>query len=385
MGFAIFLVVFLGLMVIPVALLFAVALDWVLRGRGRIFVLIGSFLVSLVFYAWSIVNGRYEKNLLHALIYITLPMLSIGLAFTRTYRNRVKALFGKEHKSVKSKPITLVQSFYEFASNYIVGQDRALRTIDKTLRTNYQLLQRGDYKKNRVLAVYLFVGPTGVGKTETAKVLYHYLANSGYSFTRIDMNQFQSREAVWTLLGSPKGYVGSDTPGALISALSKNPRQVILFDEIEKAERELYEPLLQLIDEGYVQDRTTGDFYTTDKAVIIFTSNLANQEIGRLVESISDEVELDLKIREILQSVSRGYYAFQITPEFLGRIDAIVPFSPLNFTALWQLAKMELIRLGINDDNDHLSFSLARKYEALAKKYGVRYYLKKITEEVLGK
>jgi ATP-dependent Clp protease ATP-binding subunit ClpA len=102
------------------------------------------------------------------------------------------------------------------------------------------------------------VGPTGVGKTETAKALAGWLEDYGYSSLRLDANQFSDREAVWTLLGSPKGYVGSDKPGLLPYAISQNPKQVILIDEIEKADQGFYQFLLQMLDEGYVIERSTG-------------------------------------------------------------------------------------------------------------------------------
>lgn len=286
----------------------------------------------------------------------------------------------------RSHPAPDFSRFLDFASDYIVGQEKALAMVQKTLAVNAKRLSMGDRKKERVLAVMLFAGPTGVGKTETAKVLAQYLKNYGYKFLRIDANQYSTREAVWSLLGSVKGYIGSDKPGILPSAIAENPRLVLLIDEIEKASRSFYEPLLQLLDEGYVVERSTGEVFYTQRAIILMTSNIENRQIGLLAQSISDPVELDLKVREALERARRYYSSgnelFELTPEFLGRIDAVVPFSNLSFEHLVLIAVAELKRMGVKPDPQQV-IALAKKYRELADKYGVRYFIKKITEEAL--
>ncbi|RME10518.1 MAG: ATP-dependent Clp protease ATP-binding subunit, partial [Aquificota bacterium] len=290
-------------------------------------------------------------------------------------------------KSFRSLPRLDFSYFFDYTSNYIVGQERALKMVQKSLIASAKRLSMGDKKKAKVLSVMLFVGPTGVGKTETAKVLAEYLKVYDYGFLRIDANQYSTREAVWSLLGSMKGYIGSDQPGILPRKIAENPRIVILIDEIEKASRSFYEPLLQLLDEGYVIERSTGEEFHTQAAVIIMTSNIESRKIGSLAESISDPVELDIKVREVLERAIRhfdgGYEAFQITPEFLGRIDAIVPFSSLKFDHLVLIAQRELQRMGVKPDQERLRL-LAYKYKELADKYGIRYFIKKLTEEFFG-
>jgi len=285
---------------------------------------------------------------------------------------------------VKVKPPKTLD-FAEYGKWVVVGQDYAIETIQKVLTANTKLADRGDPRRNRILASFLFVGPTGVGKTETAKALASWLSQEGYGFIRIDANQFATEETVWTLLGSPKGYIGSETPGLLPSAISQNPKQVILIDEIEKADQRLYQAMLQLLDEGYVIERSTGYAYYLSRAIVIFTSNLENQRIAEIMEMLSDPIEIDIAVRKTLEGAViefSPYRSFKITPEFLGRIDAVVPFRSLRFEDLVEIAYRELRRLGENVSID-FARELTQKYYPIAREYGVRYFLKKITEDVL--
>jgi len=268
----------------------------------------------------------------------------------------------------------------------VVGQDYAIDTIQKVLTANTKLADRGDPRRNRILASFLFVGPTGVGKTETAKALASWLSQEGYDYLRIDANQFSDRESTWTLLGSPKGYIGSETPGLLPSAISQNPKQVILIDEIEKADQGFYQFLLQMLDEGYVIERSTGYRYYLQRAIVIITSNLENKRIAEIMETLSDPIEIDIAVRKTLEGAKisfGGGRTFRITPEFLGRIDAVVPFRSLGFEDLVQIAYRELRGLGV-DITIERARALTQKYYPIAKEYGVRYFLKKIQEDVLS-
>uniref|UniRef100_A0A7C5X5D9 ATP-dependent Clp protease ATP-binding subunit n=1 Tax=Thermocrinis ruber TaxID=75906 RepID=A0A7C5X5D9_9AQUI len=291
----------------------------------------------------------------------------------------------KRKVMVKERPPKTLD-FAEYGKWVVVGQDYAIDTIQRVLAANTKLADRGDPRRNSILASFLFVGPTGVGKTETAKALASWLRQDGYDFIRIDANQFATEETVWTLLGSPKGYIGSETPGLLPAAISQNPKQVILIDEIEKADQRLYQAMLQLLDEGYVIERSTGYAYYLSRAIVIFTSNLENKRIAEIMETLSDPIEIDIAVRKILESAViefSPYRSFKITPEFLGRIDAVVPFRSLGFEDLVQIAYRELRRLGENVDID-FARALTQKYYPIAKEYGVRYFLKKITEDVLS-
>jgi ATP-dependent Clp protease ATP-binding subunit ClpB len=275
--------------------------------------------------------------------------------------------------------------FADYGKQVVVGQDYAIDTIQKVLTTNTKLADRGDLRRKRILASFLFVGPTGVGKTETAKALADWLKNYGYSSLRLDANQFSDRESTWTLLGSPKGYIGSETPGLLPSSISQNPKRVILIDEIEKADQGFYQFLLQMLDEGYVIERSTGYMYYLNRAIVIITSNLENKRIAEIMETLKDPIQIDIAVRNALEEAMISFGGgrfFKITPEFLGRIDAVVPFRSLGFEDLVQIAYRELRRLGENVSID-FARALTLKYYPIVRVYGVRYFLKKVQEDVL--
>jgi hypothetical protein len=295
-----------------------------------------------------------------------------------------EAVSSANHKEVKvDKPI--VWNFADYGKRWVVGQDHVIDTIQKVLIANSKLADLGNPKRNRILASFLFVGPTGVGKTETAKALAGWLKDCGYDSLRLDANQFSDRESTWTLLGSPKGYVGSDRPGLLPYAISQNPKQVILIDEIEKADQGFYQFLLQMLDEGYVIERSTGNVYYLQRAIVIITSNLENKRIAEIMETLKNPVDIDIAVRKTLESAKisfGGGRTFRITPEFLGRIDEIIPFRSLGFEDLVKIAYRDLRGLGLNVSYE-TAYELTQKYYPIAREYGVRYFLKKIQEDVL--
>lgn len=290
------------------------------------------------------------------------------------------------HKEVKAeRPI--VWNFADYAKRWVVGQDHAVETIQKVLIANSKLADLGNPKRQRILASFLFVGPTGVGKTETAKALAGWLEDYGYSSLRLDANQFSDRESTWTLLGSPKGYIGSDKPGLLPYAISQNPKQIILIDEIEKADQGFYQFLLQMLDEGYVIERSTGYRYYLQRAIVIITSNLENKRIAEIMDTLKDPIQIDIAVRKTLEEAVinfGGGRTFRITPEFLGRVDAIIPFRSLGFEDLVQIAYRDLRGLGLKVSYETV-YELTQKYYPVAREYGVRYFLKKVQEDVLSR
>jgi energy-coupling factor transporter ATP-binding protein EcfA2 len=315
-----------------------------------------------------------------------------GYSFRIEFKQQKIMIKGSQSETVSStnrkevkvdKPI--VWNFADYAKRWVVGQDHAIETIQKVLIANSKLADLGNPRRQRILASFLFVGPTGVGKTETAKALAGWLEDYGYSYLRIDANQFSDREAVWTLLGSPKGYIGSDKPGLLPSAISQNPKQIILIDEIEKADQGFYQFLLQMLDEGYVIERSTGNVYYLQRAIVIITSNLENKRIAEIMEMISDPIQIDIAVRKTLEGAKisfGGGRTFRITPEFLSRIDEIIPFRSLGFEDLVQIAYRDLRGLGLNVSYETV-YELTQKYYPVAREYGVRYFLKKVQEDVL--
>ncbi|MHC5538795.1 AAA family ATPase, partial [Singulisphaera rosea] len=188
---------------------------------------------------------------------------------------------------------------------------------------------------NRPIGSFLFLGPTGVGKTELAKALAEFLFDSETAMVRIDMSEFGERHNVARLIGAPPGYVGYEEGGRLTEAIRRRPYSVVLLDEVEKAHRDVFNVLLQVLDDGRLTDGQgrTVDFRNT---VIIMTSNLGSQEIARLAES-GDENRIRRSVMEVLKA--------EFLPEFLNRIDETIIFHPLRMEELTKIADIQLRRL----------------------------------------
>ncbi|MDO9085637.1 MAG: ATP-dependent chaperone ClpB [Anaerolineaceae bacterium] len=205
----------------------------------------------------------------------------------------------------------------------VIGQNDAINVVSNTVRRARAGLQ----DPNRPIGSFIFLGPTGVGKTELARALAEFLFNDERSMVRIDMSEYQEKHTVSRLVGAPPGYVGYDEGGQLTEAVRRRPYCVILFDEIEKAHPEVFNVLLQLLDDGRLTDGhgRTVDFKNT---VIIMTSNLGG-EVWYQEDNISRD-----KVQEILQK--------QFRPEFLNRIDEIIIFHRLSVEDLHQIIEIQL-------------------------------------------
>ena len=183
---------------------------------------------------------------------------------------------------------------------------------------------------NKPIGSFIFLGPTGVGKTELARALAEVLFDDEQAMIRIDMSEYMEKHAVSRLIGAPPGYVGYDEGGQLTEAVRRRPYSVILFDEIEKAHPDVFNVLLQLLDDGRLTDGQgrTVDFKNT---IVIMTSNLGSQYIASL---IGNEDEMRAKVMEVLQASFR--------PELLNRIDEIVIFKPLSRKQLAEVVDIQL-------------------------------------------
>ena len=213
----------------------------------------------------------------------------------------------------------------------MVNQDAAVRAVADAVRRS----RAGMQDPNRPIGSFLFLGPTGVGKTELAKALAEFLFDSEGAIVRLDMSEFGERHNVSRLIGAPPGYVGYEEGGRLTEAIRRRPYSVILLDEIEKAHRDVFNVLLQVLDDGRLTD---GQGRTVDfrNAVIIMTSNLGSQVIAELSGS-GDEVGMRQEIQNVLKTA--------FLPEFLNRIDETIIFHPLGMKELTKVVDIQLRRL----------------------------------------
>jgi len=213
----------------------------------------------------------------------------------------------------------------------LVNQDAAVRAVADAVRRSRAGLQ----DPNRPIGSFLFLGPTGVGKTELAKALAEFLFDSETAIVRLDMSEYGERHNVARLIGAPPGYVGYEEGGRLTEAVRRRPYSVILLDEIEKAHRDVFNVLLQVLDDGRLTDGQgrTVDFRNT---VVIMTSNLGSPIIAELAQS-GDEARMRREIQEVLRT--------EFLPEFLNRIDESIIFHPLGMKELTKIVDIQLKRL----------------------------------------
>ncbi|HOE76292.1 MAG TPA: AAA family ATPase, partial [Rectinema sp.] len=225
-----------------------------------------------------------------------------------------------------------IQKYVELESQLgkrVIGQERALQAVADAIRRN----RAGLSDPRRPLGSFLFVGPTGVGKTELAKALAEFLFNDERALTRIDMSEYMEKHSVSRLIGAPPGYVGYEEGGQLTEAVRRRPYSVVLFDEIEKAHPEVFNVLLQLLDDGRLTDGQ-GRVVDFRNVIIIMTSNIGSEFI--LTMKSMDE------IRDRIDGLLKTYFK----PEFLNRIDEIVVFDRLNESMIRKIAQLRLSELG---------------------------------------
>ncbi|KAF0394012.1 ATP-dependent chaperone ClpB [Pediococcus pentosaceus] len=259
--------------------------------------------------------------------------------------------------------------------NRVIGQDEAVQSVsDAVLRS-----RAGLQDPNRPIGSFLFLGPTGVGKTELSKALAEALFDSEDNMVRIDMSEYMEKESVSRLVGAAPGYIGYEEGGQLTEAVRRNPYSIVLFDEIEKAHPEVFNILLQVLDDGRLTDGQgrTVNFRNT---ILIMTSNLGSD----LLLKNQSENKIDDNIRDQVQDVLHGYFR----PEFLNRIDDIIMFTPLSKQDVRQIVIKLIHNLSIRLSDQEISLSIsddAQDYiveQAYDPAFGARPLRRYITKNV---
>ncbi len=217
----------------------------------------------------------------------------------------------------------------------VIGQDEAIKAVSDAVRRSRAGLQ----DPKRPIASFIFLGTTGVGKTELAKALAEYLFNDESMMTRIDMSEYQEKFSVTRLIGAPPGYVGYDEGGQLTEAVRRKPYSVVLFDEIEKAHPDVFNILLQVLDDGRLTDNK-GRTVNFKNTIIIMTSNLGSQYIQAQMQGLND-ANRDSRIKETKSKVMEMLKK-TIRPEFLNRIDDIIMFLPLTKPQIAQVVTLQM-------------------------------------------
>ena len=211
----------------------------------------------------------------------------------------------------------------------VVGQDEAIQAVSDAIRRS----RAGLHDPKRPIGSFIFLGTTGVGKTELAKALADYLFDDENMMTRIDMSEYQEKFAATRLIGAPPGYVGYDEGGQLTEAIRRKPYSVVLFDEIEKAHPDLFNVLLQVLDDGRLTDNK-GRTVNFKNTLIIFTSNLGSQLIRENEEKGIDHETTSQQVLDMLRQTVR--------PEFLNRIDETIMFTPLNESQIRDIVGLQI-------------------------------------------
>jgi ATP-dependent Clp protease ATP-binding subunit ClpB len=254
----------------------------------------------------------------------------------------------------------------------VVGQDHALEKIAKAIRR----VRAGLSDENRPIGAFLFLGPTGVGKTETAKALAYSLFNDEKAMIRIDMSEYQEAHTVARLIGAPPGYVGYEEGGQLTEAVRRKPYSVVLFDEVEKAHPQIFNIFLQIFDEGRLTDGR-GRTINFKNTIIILTSNLG----AEIFQEKLSAKEKEEKINEIIKKFFR--------PELINRIDSIIIFNPLDEKMMEKIVDIQLQKVQEKLNSQNLKLSVSQNFKKHLIKigfdevYGARPLKRLINELIL--
>jgi len=265
----------------------------------------------------------------------------------------------------------------------VVGQDEAIKAVSDAVRRSRAGLQ----DPRRPIGSFIFLGTTGVGKTELAKALAEYMFDDENMMTRIDMSEYQEKFSVTRLIGSPPGYVGYDEGGQLTEAIRRKPYSVVLFDEIEKAHPDIFNVLLQVLDDGRLTDNK-GRLVNFKNTIIIMTSNIGSDIIRENYEHLTDlnqELILENTKKQIFELLKQT-----IRPEFLNRIDELIMFAPLNQTQIEDIVRLQIKEIQRTLEQNGIHFELTEKAihyisdEGFDPQYGARPVKRAIQKLILN-
>ncbi|MDI3496236.1 MAG: ATP-dependent Clp protease ATP-binding subunit ClpB [Patescibacteria group bacterium] len=261
----------------------------------------------------------------------------------------------------------------EVLNREVVGQEEAIKAVANALRRS----RAGINEEKKPIGSFLFVGPTGVGKTELAKALAKFMFNDEKSLIRLDMSEFMEKHSVAKIIGSPPGYVGYDEGGQLSDKVRRRPYSVVLFDEIEKAHPDIFNILLQILDDGHLTD-SKGRIVNFKNTIIIMTSNLGNEVIKQysIGFNTDDGEKPNSKIRrEEMKSKIDSILKKNFKLEFINRIDEIVLFQSLTPKALEKIVDLELIKVEKRLANKNINLKIGAKVKKMLaeKGYDITY------------
>ena len=266
----------------------------------------------------------------------------------------ISEMTGVPISKLDSKETQKLLNFDTLLGEKVIGQEEAVMTISKSIRRN----RVGIKDANKPIGSFIFLGSTGVGKTYLAKTLAEFLFGDPEKIIRIDMSEYMDRHNVSKLIGSPPGFVGYDEGGQLTEKVKNNPFSVILFDEIEKAHKDVFNLLLQILDEGHLTD-SFGRKVNFTNCLIIMTSNIGAKKVSEFGGGVGFSTSSsEVQKYEVRKTMIQKALKQQFNPEFLNRIDDVVLFNSLNDETLKKIINIEIGKLNsrLKDKNYKVIF-----------------------------